>query len=357
MKKCVLHICNYAAAYRGNFISSLLRLEETLNKNDIHQIYFLPSRAYKTSAVNWINELKNEGHEIYILSDSVKENLALFSRIKKENNIIKVFRHFSNNKADFYTKLFFKGKDTIYFFHSEYKTPENSLKHILRKILYKDYLLVGVSEAVSERVKKVFPKNKTIAISNAIEFKRLDSPDKMDFGEGISLMTMGYNPIIKGCDLAIKAVEKLHEKYNLKLYIVAASHSDEVNKLIDDLLGSKPDWIEILPPMENISTYLSNVDIFLAPSRSEGLPFACVEATYCLANIVLSDIGAHRLLKINHRYLFESENPDDFVVKLEEAINNLDSENTIIEKEHFKNEVIKEYDLDAWCQKVIKAIG
>ncbi len=355
MKKCILHICNYAAAYKGNFFESLLALENYLKNSDIEQIYILPSKAKKTHAINWIEELRKSGHKIYIQSDSFKYNIKLFLKIKKEHNIVKVFRHFADNKTDILTKLFFKGKNTVHFFHGEYKTPVDSPKHIMRKFLYKDNLLVGVSDAVSERLRKVFPGNKTITITNAICFSRLDSPCKHDFGEGVSCMTMGYNPIVKGCDLAIKAVEKLWEKYNVTLYIVAASHLEDIKEIIAHSVGKMPSWVRILPPEENVSTYFSNVDILLAPSRSEGFSYACVEATYCGASVVYSDVDAHKLLKINKEYMFKSEDIDDFALNLEKAINNLEADKT--KKAKYKEKVIAEYSLDSWCKEIVKAIG
>ncbi len=349
----IVQICNYSAAYKGNFIQSLLALESRLSSNGVKQVYVFPAKANHTDAKNWIEELRSDGRIIYIQSESFIENIRLFKKIKKEHNIKVAFRHFTDSKTDILTKLIFGNKKVIRFFHGEFH-PGNKLKFIFKKLLYKKEILVGVSKPVYHQIKKHFPDNTTVLIENSIDYKRLDNPADFKVSDGVSCMTMGYNPLVKGADLAVKAVEKIQKKNNIHLYIVAASHLDELKQTIYSTAGSLPEWLTILPPDENISTYYNAMDIFLAPSRSEGLPYAVIEATYCKATIVLSDIAAHRNLEVNKKYMFTSEDIDDFCRKLQLAIDESDSEQTETDKEAAKNKVIACYGLDRWCDEVIK---
>ncbi|MBQ8783075.1 MAG: glycosyltransferase family 4 protein [Clostridia bacterium] len=351
----VLHICNFSAAYKGNFIKSLLALENQLLNKGIHQVYLFPARARRTDAQKWIEELKKEGHIIYIQETSFKENLKLFQKIKKEHHIETVFRHFANYKTDIFTWLIFGRKKIIRFFHCEY-SPDNFPKFQIKKFVYRREILVGVSKAVSKQIEKYFPHNKSVTVENAIDFTRLDNPEEFHSKPGISCMAMGYNPLVKGADLAIKAVAELQKKNNIHLYIVAASHLEELKETISEVVGISPDWLTILPPNENIATYYSNTDIFLAPSRSEGFSYAVVEATYCKSAIVLSDIPAHQNLKVNKKYMFKSEDIADFCEKLQTAIDELSSTQSFKDREEAKNNVIKSYGLDRWCEEVCRLI-
>lgn len=351
----ILHICNFSAAYKGNFMSSLLALEEYLKEKGLKQIYIFPARANKTDAKKWIEELRNNGHIIYTQSESIKENLLLFNRIKKEYNIVTVFRHFADYKTDFLTWLIFGKKKIVRFFHCEYKRDKFP-KFEIKRFVYKNETLVGVSKPVTEQIKKNFPNNKSATIENAIDFARLDTPEDFDKRSGITCLAMGYNPIVKGADLAIKAVAKLQKKNHVHLYIVAASHFDELMNTVSEIEGNTPDWLTILPPTENVSTYYSNTDIFLAPSRSEGFSYAIPESAYCKSTIVFSDIPAHKNLSVNQRYMFKSEDLSDFCQKLQLAIDELHSDDSEIKKEKNRCDVIQNYGLDRWCREVYELI-
>lgn len=351
----VAQICNYSAAYKGNFMQSLLALENRLATKGIKQIYILPARAKRTDANKWIKELRRNGHIIYIQSESFQENLKLFIKIKKEHNITVAFRHFTDSKTDILTRLVFGKQKVIRFFHGEFH-PGNNLRFVFKKLLYSKETLVGVSNPVYEQIKKCFPGNQAVAIENSIDFQRLDNPDMLSTERGISCMTMGYNPFVKGADLAVKAVEKLQKNNNIHLYIVAASHLDELKKTICDVIDSIPKWLTILPPDENVSTYYSSMDIFLAPSRSEGFSYAVAEATYCKSTIVLSDIPAHRNLNVNKKYMFRSGDIDDFCSKLQLAIDELGTEQASADKDAAQKNAIASYGLDRWCDEVEKLI-
>ncbi len=353
----VLHVCEYAAAYKGNFIHSLLKLEAYLKEKGISQVYLFTSRARKTDAAKWIEELKAQGHTAYVMSDSFAENLKLIKRIKSEHNVKKIFRHFAGNSSDVLTKLSFKGKDTVHFFHGVYMADAGSVQHKIRKILYKDNLLVGVSQTVSQGLEKLFPRNKTVTVENAICFERLDNPEDFETGENISCLALGYNIKLKGTDLALDAMAKINEKRRADLYIVAASHRQELNALIESKFSEKPQWLHILPPVENISTYFKSADVLLAPSRSEGFHYVAVEASYCKIPIVPSNIPQHLSLCIDKRYCFKTEDVEDFVCKLEKAIDEIDSDKSKQVRQEVNQAVQREYNIDIWCKKVYELIG
>ncbi len=352
----VLHISHYAAAYKGSFIESLLNLEEYLKKQNIQQIYIFPHKATQTKAKIWIDKLRDEGHIIYFQTNSILKNLVLYRKIKKRHNIKTVFRHFADNKTDICTKIVFKGKNTYHFFRCMYFADKKSIKHRIRKWLIKNNTLIGISDAVSECIHGYFPKNKIATINNAIYFSRLDYAEDFSKADGISCLAMGYDPFTKGTDLAIESVAKLQKQFNLHLYIVAASHLEEIQQTILAKVGEIPEWITILPPNENVATYYNNTDIFLAPSRAEGFSNAVVEASYCKSTVVLSDIPAHRLLKVNQKYSFKSENAEDMADKIELAISDLDSQELMVKKEEIRQGVIKEYNINKWCSSVYNLI-
>lgn len=351
MSEYILQICDYSAPYKGNFISSLLYLEEKLNRIDKKIIYLFPYRVQFTAAKAWIESLKEEGKEIYIQEKNFYKNFLLIRRIIKQYNIGIVFKHFIDTKTDIILKSF-GGKLKVYrFFHGMPDINLSNKRKKLFKFLYKKNKLIGVSEAVSKKLKEIYPKEQIITIENAIAFDRLKEMDN-DFTreENLSFLTMGYNYYIKGVDLTLEVFNELTKKYNIKLYIATAINKEPLIEKITERFGEVPSWIQILPPTDKIATYYRNIDFFLGPSRSEGFCYAIVEAAYCGETIIASKIPAQGDLEVDNIYWFESENIQDYAKVVELAIANAKTDKE--KKAEIAKKVKIRYSLETWARKI-----
>lgn len=291
----VLHICNYAAPYKGNFIESLQYFgQDERAKN----VYLFTHRARSTAAAEWIEELRRGGADAYIQEAGMIKNVRLLRHIIKTHGVGFMFCHFYDIKMDAILKLFFPSKRVARFFHCMYSAT-GGLKHQLRRFLWRNNKLVGVSEPVSQSLRQCFGGFQVHTVENAIRFDRLDRVDEFERSPKLSLLTMGYNVQVKGVDLALKVAARLKDKYDLVLGIVVASHMQELTECIDSVLGGLPEWIILLPPVDNVATYYKGSDIFLSPSRSEAFGYAVVEAAYCKTGIVLSRVGGQAALQID----------------------------------------------------------
>jgi glycosyltransferase involved in cell wall biosynthesis len=95
--------------------------------------------------------------------------------------------------------------------------------------------------------------------------------------EKISLGIIGYLNEVKGIDTAIKAVSKLDGRFNLRIlgggdvspYRDLAKEYDVVDRV---------HFEGTLQPGEEVLNWLDNIDLYLQPSRTEGLPRATIEA-------------------------------------------------------------------------------
>ncbi len=75
----IIHIANYAAPYKGNFISSLELLEEKLNENGYNRmIYIFPESCRYTS---WIDDFSHipGGYRNIVFVPIPKKRLKLFN--------------------------------------------------------------------------------------------------------------------------------------------------------------------------------------------------------------------------------------------------------------------------------------
>lgn len=351
----ILHACDYAASYKGNFIDSLKSLEK--NNQNVKNIYLFPHKARITGARKWIEELNETEMIAYTQEETFLENFILIRQIIKKHNIKFIFRHFSDYKVDIIIKLLFDSKYVIRFFHSMYDEKNTkSLKHKLRKFIWKKNTLVGVSAAVTRILEKVFVGFPVHTVENAICFERLQKEELLQRSNRISLLAMGYNLNIKGTDLALNVANKLCGKYNVQLYIIVAAHKEELLTYIDKTFGCVPTWVTLLPAVENIATYYNNTDIFLSPSRNEAFGYAVVEAAYCEKSIVASRVGGQAELDVDGVYWFESENLNDLYDKTELAIQQLQNPEIVTNKEKVKEYVQNRYSLDRWSEDVIQLI-
>ena len=347
----VLHICDYAANYRGNFMDSLESLEKY--HDHVKNFYLFPARAQHTSAKEWIQELNKEQEIAYIQKENLFSNVLLLLNILKKHKINRIVRHFSDKKMDLLIRIFFDGKKVIRFFHNDCKPAGNVVMQKIKEVLYKGNKMVGVSDAITSHIKAVYPQYSVHSLVNAINFARLDHMEEFQKADGISLLIMGWDYERKGVDLAVKAAHALREKYDLTLQIVGGINEEEVKKLACKILGEEADWIHYLPPTNHIGTYFAKNDIFLSPSRQEAFGYANIEAAYCKNSIVLSRVDGQGELQIEGAYWVESDNIEDLTQKLEQAVLELSLPEKIAQREQVRAQVMQNYSLQEWSNKLV----
>lgn len=357
----VLHICGYAASCKGNFINSLLYLEERLKKQDKNTVYIFPKNVLTSSAKTWIDELQQDGKIIYTWDSSDFRSVFFLKKIIKKHNVETVFQHFTDLKTDIIVRLS-TNKKVLNFFHSIYDPSGDSRSHKLKSIIYpksKKYILVGVSNFSAERLKKHFHKHTVVSIPNGVFFERLKKTnDFPELNHKILCMTMGYDIHIKGVDLTIKAINQLRKKYDIGLGIIASPKAmkEKLEKHLGEDAKSMEEWITFLPPTEDIGTYFKNADIFLAASRTESFCYAMIEAAFCNTTIVASDIPAQVEHNLDSVSFFKSSDVENYVSVLEKAILNMTDENHVCKKEKDSKYVQNRYSLENWASIIEKLI-
>ena len=98
----VLHICDFSAPYRGNFIDSIESLEKY--QIGIKNHYLFPARARQTSAKDWIEGLNKKETVAYIQEEKLFDVITQFLHIIKKHKINRIIRHFSDKRIDMMTE-------------------------------------------------------------------------------------------------------------------------------------------------------------------------------------------------------------------------------------------------------------
>ncbi|MCJ7786321.1 MAG: glycosyltransferase [Desulfobacterales bacterium] len=235
----------------------------------------------------------------------------------------------------------------------------------LRYLIKKMGCLVANSKVGGDEFKAIgFPESKIVLIPNGVEIPK---ERKILFGEVKIVTAVARLSLEKGIDVLLKAwaeVAALHP--TLKLIIAGQGPLESsLKKLCKDLRLA--DSVEFVGTIPNVNEQLSKADLFVLPSRTEGLSNALLEAmSYglpCIATKVggnIELIGEH-----DHKQIMPGKfmiakygllvNPDD-VEGISEAMLYLVRDEA--EREEMGNKgrlyIEKNYSIDLIADKYIK---
>lgn len=351
----ILFICGYAADYKGNFIESLIQLDEALH-GCLKSCYIFPQEA-KNKA--WIRELQDTGAKVFFNTNNFIRKLCLQNAICKKYNIDIIYHHFWNLNDCLVSKILKKKYPklkTVIHYHSEYHISQSRFNETIKHWILNADMKIGCGKYVAEELEEAGFDN-VKWIDNCINFARLDYYEVFPVNAGLNLLTFsscGYE--IKGIDISIKSCFSARKKdIPVNLLIAVSSNRDEIERrTIDECgkLGSDlPEWIQILPPKSDIATYYRAVDAYLNSSRSEGFCYASVEAIYCGVQVIQSDHPGNRL-DIPRTLICRVEDVEGCTKAIEELYyrkqNNMIKEDNQIQRKY----VIDNYSIDTWTTKV-----
>ncbi len=350
----ILHFADFKSPCRGNFINSLEYLRPVIESQGKQVVYLFPAATAKRE---WAQELKKQA-TVYFLGDSLLQNVKTVRGIIKRHNIKIIHSHFYKLPYILMLDLASAFKGIKHFVHLHCALYiHGGVSRTAEKILLGGKTFIGCSQKLTDDAKKYYPKNKAYTAKNAIWFPRLEEYEVLDKEKlGLSptaktLMMFGFLYEVKGVDLALEAVSELNENgKNLQLILILTSNIDEIKDKITKRFGGIPGWLHLLPPRNDITSYYRLCDVFLAPSRSEGLPYSVIEASYLGLPVVMSDIPAHKNLELPCGFSFESENVGQLKAAVLSALNGVYGKDAFAaQSEKIKND----YQLSTWADRII----
>lgn len=366
--KTILHLTDYGAPYAGNFIASLTALESLLDSNEAKTVYVLPSRA---SDRVWAQEMA-QTHDVRFL-----KNGGFFSYLRQVRGLLKEtnadvlhehFIHFSEKLAAWFaSKTCGHRVETVLHLHNHIELPKSPLLRLPHMLYFRSVSrFVCCSESVAAHIiADGVTKERVRVAQNAIAFERLDCFDSsvrasLHLPQQAKLALMfGYNYSIKGVDLAVNAVRLLREREGLPftLAVALSSNLEQVRLRICAELGVSdvPDWILLLPPREDVSSYYRMADVFLSPSRQEGFCYALVEAAYCRTPVLASAIDAQKDLALPKSAFFPPEDVEALASALLRVLSEEHTASRAQALEQAGERVRQTYALSRWAERVLAA--
>jgi glycosyltransferase involved in cell wall biosynthesis len=191
----------------------------------------------------------------------------------------------------------------------------------LSYLLKKMDCLVTVSKAGGDEFRGAgFPDSKIIHVPNGVKFPK---DAKNNYHRIVQVITTTRLSYEKGIDILLRAwASILNDRKGLKLTIIGGGHMNSELRRLSEHLGVE-ESVVFTGPVFDIRGYLEKADLFVLPSRTEGVSNALLEAMShgipCVATKVggTSDVLGHEGdHKIPRGYYFQSENgilvnPDD----------------------------------------------
>lgn len=355
----VLHVMNYAASYRGNFMDSLEYLDGELEKQGLRNIYLFTKAAREPGPSSWIKEIEQSGGTVKYLEENAVRDSALVRHMIKQEDVKLVHTHFITMKQylGVWLGTMGLGIPVVMHMHNHSRKAGNMWKGALRRFLYSKCIMVACSDSVYRSLERDYPGNRKYAVDNGVNFARLDTSGQLnnrDFGfpdEDKVFLIFGFDFYRKGVDLAVRAISGLREKgYPYSLLISLSTNFEEVEREIASILGMVPDWIRIIPARNDVATLYNFAELFLSPSREEGLPYSVVEAAYSQCSVVLSSISAQAGLKIPYGYWFEDGDVEEFEEKIVAAVR--EHPQKLAHMEQSREMMRENYALDTWGRKM-----
>lgn len=220
--------------------------------------------------------------------------------------------------------------DTYYF---DFLKSTNVLHILLSKV----YLYViknarkvrALNEMMKAMILKYTPQADVRVVENRVDFKIFNF-QKTDFSlrKTIHITSIGTFVFRKGYHIAIEAIKRLSEQYDIKLTLVGGGEDREKLRRLAGEYKNITLYDRI--PQEQLSRILADTDIYIQPSLREGMPRTVLEAMAMRLPIIATNVSTIPGVITDHvnGLLIAPSSVDELV----EAINMLIIDNALREK-------------------------
>lgn len=361
----VLQLPQFAAPFKGSFVSSLEKLELNAKEN-FSFVYCFPQNANEQY---WMQEFKAKHNVYFTRKDLQNSTVELISLLKKEKPDI-LHTHFEG-----YDIAVVKAVRTvehelnrsikiIWHKRNQFSFHKNPLKKVYQYYRFysnytfwgKEVHLIYVSEEIKRFISKFrSDKIKTVTrvIPNGIDVEKFTTL-KNEFSDRPSIFTFGSfggRNSDKRIDLLLNASVLLASKYKFKVKITKGIDTKDI---VNGIFGSTlPPWLELVEQTNDPLIFYENCSCFVSTSVRETFSNAVAEASIFGLPIIQSDIEGTMWNANNpSSFLFESLNVHDLADKME-LVMNFSQEDLNKRCEITSANNAKDHSVDNWCKEVI----
>ena len=211
-------------------------------------------------------------------------------------------------------------------------------------------------QCVSYKTKQIlldceYPEKIALLVPNGVDMSSHIPKAVKNNTDLVSIVYAGRLESVKGVDILIRAVNKVNA--NIKLIIVGSGTQEESFKGLTKEL-SMESQVDFLGYVNNLPEILANADIYVQPSREEGLPNSVLEAMAVGLPIIATDVSGNQDLVEDgvNGYLSIPENVLDMSEKITKLIGS--SENMQRMGENSRKIINDNYSLQSTYEKLLE---
>lgn len=350
----ILILAEFYSNYSGNFIPTILAFKNEAHKRGHETIFAFSNKNPSEAFQEWIKPFSISNQTTLFDFESKNFVNDVSNLIHKEKVDI-VYYHFGSSlKLSQIKKR--TPKHVLFFQHihnSMYlkKNLHSFLKRI-RNYLFLDHDIhkICCSQSIARSAKYIFPGSKISIQHNAIDFSRLRRKSS-NVCEKFNILLLGHNYYIKGVDVAIEAILQLSNELDVHLDIIMGDKLEDNKKIIIEKYGLLPTCISILEPTNKIVDLYQNHQVFLNASREEGMSYANLEAYYCGALFVSSDIAQNKEPQLPNAIYFRCGSVEDLKRAILHAFSLKNSYSNNCDY------VEKNFSLEVWASNICNIMG
>jgi glycosyltransferase involved in cell wall biosynthesis len=166
-------------------------------------------------------------------------------------------------------------------------------------------LLLGTNLNYVLKIRKVSKRSDVMVLHNVVmpravdEFTKIVIRQKLGFADGVHCLIVARLVDFKGVDVAVKAFTLLKDKQIFLHIFGDGPLRSWLEKFIEENGLSNRVFLHGKKSNRLVLEYMRSCDIFIMPSRREGLSSAILEALSCGMPIIASNVGGNKFVVIN----------------------------------------------------------
>ncbi len=370
----ICQLSDFGPEHPGSFVDSLLYLARVCRQTlGLETFCVFPQRA---RGRRWLERFDKERVKYAFIPAKRNIVLSLRQTLKDFHPLI-FHSHFETfDLAPILLKLaFYRDSKIVWHLHSMARlTLHQRIKDAIKvKLLgrrFGDLFITDGDGVYRNAIARGLPNEKLLVNHLGVDLARFsrNMEARQSFRESLAgskeqkeqtiYLTLGWSPVIKGIDLFLRAAAWMNQNSmsNSLFLIVGTSETREFVSSFPEStrLGTR---LRILDPTDDFPRLLNGVDVFVAPSRSEGFAYAVMEAMATGKLIVCSDIPGVREVygKIEGVWLFPSEDWKQLAELMQMANKLSETERGYLGQANSRF-VAEHISLDAWAKKISERV-
>ena len=318
--KIVIVVFSFPPNWVGGTEIATYNIAKHLSENchDVHVITSLDKGMQEVSSEFGFKVHRLSYNKINRFLKVIQFWYKIFFRIYRIKPDIVHIQAVGNGMPAFFAKLVFKVPYVVWGQGNDVYLSWPFKKAISKIVLSNADFVIALTDHMKEKMQEICMRPVKV-ISNGIDIKKFHSDKKRESISELTIMFVGRLDPIKGVKYLIQAMSIVKNYQNIKLIVIGdGEEKKELKELVSMLNLSDCVYFTGLIDNEKIPEYMSQADIFVLPSLSEGFPVASLEAMASGLPIVATNVGGLPDIIEDgvNGYLVEPRNPVQLAEKI-----------------------------------------